>query len=410
VRSRYPTRNSRIYSVSNNTILEIVVPKKKKIVVKIGSSLLANSEKLTLRYAFINGLMSDIAQLQAEGHDIILTSSGSVALGLNMVGKRPEDAGIMDKQAAAACGQPLLMNAYRQVASEHDMNVAQMLVTVEDMEERRRFLNIKNTMLRLLESNILPIVNENDSIATRDLRVGDNDRLSAKVAQMVEADTLMILTSVEGLYDRDPSDPEAKFIYEVEDVSQHLESTTGISELGSGGMLTKMHAANMAQNAGVETIIANGIIERPISSALKGERRFTRCLVSGETASPLKIWLSNRLQVSGSLVVTDDMAKTLVAGDCGIGRADVISIQGDFTKGDVLHVYNESGTEIARGLTNFSSEETMLMARHIDMPVEDVIGYKTKSDVIAAENMLILEENHLTLDAPEHEQKVVVQM
>ena len=181
------------------------MPKKKKIVVKIGSSLLANSEKLTLRYAFMNGLMSDLAQLQKEGHDIILTSSGSVALGLNMVDKRPEDAGILDKQAAAACGQPLLMNAYRQVASEHDMDVAQMLVTVDDMEDRRRFLNIKNTMYRLFENDIVPILNENDSIATRDLRVGDNDRLSAKIAQMVEADALIILTSVEpGRCDFDP--------------------------------------------------------------------------------------------------------------------------------------------------------------------------------------------------------------
>ncbi len=382
--------------------------KKKKIVVKIGSSLLANSDRLTLRFAFMNGLMSDLAQLQKEGHDIILTSSGSVALGLNMVGKRPEDAGLLDKQAAAACGQPLLMNAYRQVASEHGMDVAQMLVTAGDMEERRRFLNIKNTMLRLFENNIMPIINENDSIATHDLRVGDNDRLSAKVAQMVEADVLVILTSVEGLYDRDPSDPDAKFIHEVEDVTAHLESTTGISTLGSGGMLTKMHAANMAQNAGVETIIAEGIIERPVSSVLKGERRFTRCLVTGKTASPLKVWLSNRLQVSGTLVVSNEVAASVIAGDCGISRSDVISIQGDFTKGDVLHVYDEDGTEFARGLTNFSSDETMLMARHLDMPVEDVIGYRTKSDVIGAENMLILEDNHLLHDAPEHDQKIVV--
>ena len=386
------------------------MPKKKKIVVKIGSSLLANSDRLTLRYAFMNGLMSDLAQLQKEGHDIILTSSGSVALGLNMIGKRPEDAGIMDKQAAAACGQPLLMNAYRQVASEHGMDVAQMLVTAGDMEERRRFLNIKNTMLRLFESDIMPIINENDSVATHDLRVGDNDRLSAKVAQMVEADVLVILTSVEGLYDRDPSDPNAKFIAEVEDVSAHLESTTGISALGSGGMLTKMQAANMAQNAGVETIIADGIIERPVSSVLNNERRYTRCLVTGETASPLKVWLSNRLQVSGTLVIPNKVAASVKAGECGINRRDVLSIQGDFTKGDVLHVYDEDGTEVARGLTNFSSEETMLMARHIDMPVEDVIGYKTKSDVIAAENILVLEDNHLPLDAPEHDQKVVVQM
>ncbi|MBB3995933.1 glutamate 5-kinase [Sulfitobacter undariae] len=381
---------------------------KKKIVVKIGSSLLANSDNLTLRYAFINGLLSDLAQLQTEGHDIILTSSGSVALGLNMVGKRPEEAGVLDKQAAAACGQPLLMNAYRQVASEYDLQVAQMLVTVEDMEESRRFLNIKNTMLRLFENDILPIINENDSVATRDLRVGDNDRLSAKVAQMVEADQLIILTSVEGLYDRDPSEADAKFIHEIEDVSEHLESTTGISALGSGGMLTKMHAANMAQNAGVETIIAEGIIERPVSSVLKNERRFTRCLVSGVTASPLKIWLSNRLQVSGTLVVSNEVAAGIVGRKQGVSRMDVISIQGDFTKGDVLHIYNEDGEEVARGLTNFSSEETMLMARHLDMPVEDVIGYKTKSDVVGAENILVLEENHLQLDAPEHDQKVVI--
>ena len=384
------------------------MPKKKKIVVKIGSSLLANSDKLTLRYAFMNGLLSDLAQLQKEGHDIILTSSGSVALGLNMVGKRPEEAGILDKQAAAACGQPLLMNAYRQLASEHDMDVAQMLVTVEDMEDRRRFLNIKNTMMRLFENDIVPIINENDSVATHDLRVGDNDRLSAKVAQMVQADLLVILTSVEGLYDRDPSDPDAVFIEEIEDVSEHLESTTSISALGSGGMLTKMQAANMAQNAGVETIIAEGIIERPVSSVLKNERRYTRCLVTGETASPLKVWLSNRLQVAGTLVVSNDVAASVIAGNCGITRGDIISIQGSFVKGDVLHVYNEVGEEVARGLTNFSSEETMLLARHLDMPVENVIGYKTKSDIIGVENTLVLDDSHLPLLAPEDDQKLVV--
>ncbi|MBT8411014.1 MAG: glutamate 5-kinase [Octadecabacter sp.] len=383
------------------------MPKKKKIVVKIGSSLLAHDENLTLRYAFINGLLSDLAKLQQEGHDIILTSSGSVALGLNMVGRRPEEAGILDKQAAAACGQPLLMNAYRQIASEHNMDVAQMLVTVDDMEDRRRFLNIKNTMMRLFENDILPIINENDSVATRDLRVGDNDRLSAKVAQMVEADQLIILTSVEGLYDRDPSDPEAVFISEIDDVSEHLESTTGISALGSGGMLTKMQAANMAQNAGVETIIAEGIIESPVSTVLNNERRFTRCLVTGKTASPLMVWLSNRLQVSGTLVIPNDVAVAVAAGNCGIGRNDVVALQGDFTKSDVLHVYNEDGDEVARGLTNFSSEETMLMARHLDMNVEDVIGYKTKSDIIGAENLLVLDETHLPLDAPEEDQRVI---
>ena len=384
--------------------------KKKRIVVKIGSSLLANEEKLTLRYAFMNGLMADLGDLQDQGYEIILTSSGSVALGLNMIGKRPEEAGILDKQAAAACGQPLLMNAYRQVANEYNFDVAQMLVTVEDMEERRRFLNIKNTMLRLFENQILPIINENDSIATRDLKVGDNDRLSAKVAQMVEADHLIILTSVEGLYDRDPSEPGAQFIEEIEDVSEHLESTKSISELGSGGMLTKMLAANMAQNAGVETIIADGIIERPISSVLNNERRHTRCLASGKAASPLMIWLSNRLQVAGTLVVTDEAVRAITAKERGLQRDDLGSIQGEFSKGDVLHVYDEQGNEFARGLTNFSSEETILMARNPEMEIEDVIGYKTKSAVVGAENILILEDHHLQLDAPEEDDKPVISL
>lgn len=384
--------------------------KKKRIVVKIGSSLLANEEKLTLRYAFMNGLMADLGDLQDQGYEIILTSSGSVALGLNMIGKRPEEAGILDKQAAAACGQPLLMNAYRQVANEYNFDVAQMLVTVEDMEERRRFLNIKNTMLRLFENQILPIINENDSIATRDLKVGDNDRLSAKVAQMVEADHLIILTSVEGLYDRDPSEPGAQFIEEIEDVSEHLESTKSISELGSGGMLTKMLAANMAQNAGVETIIADGIIERPISSVLNNERRHTRCLASGKAASPLMIWLSNRLQVAGTLVVTDEAVRAITAKERGLQRDDLVSIQGEFSKGDVLHVYDEQGNEFARGLTNFSSEETILMARNPEMEIEDVIGYKTKSAVVGVENILILEDHHLQLDAPEEDDKPVISL
>lgn len=384
------------------------MPKNKKIVIKIGSSLLAHSDRLTLRYGFINGFLSDLSQLMSEGYDIVLTSSGSVALGLNMIGKRPEEAGILDKQAAAACGQPLLMNAYKQVASEHDMSVAQMLVTVDDMEDRRRFLNIKNTVLRLFENGILPIINENDTVTTRELRVGDNDRLAAKVAQMIDADTLIILTSVEGLYDRDPSLPGAVFISEISDVSEHLASTTGTSSLGSGGMLTKMQAANMAQNAGCETIIAEGIIERPVSSVLKNERRHTKCLATGKSGSPLKVWLSNRLQMAGTLVVSDAVAQAIVAGARGVNRSEVISLQGDFTKGDVLHIYGEDGNECARGLANFSSEETMMLARNAEQEVEDVLGYKTKSAIISAENMLVLEDCHLPWEAPSDEPKLVV--
>ena len=191
-------------------------------------------------------------------------------------------------------------------------------------------------------------------------------------------------------------------------MSEHLESTKSISELGSGGMLTKMLAANMAQNAGVETIIADGIIERPISSVLNNERRHTRCLASGRGASPLMIWLSNRLQVAGTLVVSDEAVRAITAKERGLQRDDLVSIQGEFSKGDVLHVYDEQGNEFARGLTNFSSEETILMARNPEMEIEDVIGYKTKSAVVGVENILILEDHHLQLDAPEEGDKPVI--
>ena len=202
------------------------------------------------------------------------------------------------------------MNAYKQVASEHGTSVAQMLVTVDDMENQRRFLNIKNTVLRLFENNMLPI-------------------------------------------------------------------------------------------------IAEAIIERPVSSVLQRERRHTRCLVTSVTASPLMVWLSNRLHMAGTIVVSDAVASAIVAGRRGLNRGDVISLQGDFTKGDVLHIYGENGDECARGLISFSSEETMMLARNADQPVEDVLVYKTKSAIISAENMLVLEERHQLRDAPLDDRKLV---
>lgn len=379
----------------------------KRIVVKIGSSLLADSEQLTLRYAFMHGLLSDIAKLKKQGYDVVLMSSGAVALGLNAVGKSPEDAGLLDKQAAAACGQLLLLNAYKQVAHEFGFDIAQILVTVGDMEERRRFINAKNTIERLFENGIMPIVNENDTLTTQELRVGDNDRLAAKVAQMIQADHLVLLTSIDGLYDRPPSDPDARFIERLEDVSDYLSATEGTSVLGSGGMLTKLQAANMAQHAGCSTIIAEGIIERPLLSVLDGERRHTKCVAKGTPQSAWKVWLTNRLQVAGSLVLRQDAAVALTEEVTPIKHTDIISIQGNFQKGDILHVYDEEGREIARGLTNFSSEETLVLARYPEASTAELLGYTAVPDVITTKNMVVLEENHLPWEAPTEDQQVV---
>lgn len=381
----------------------------KRIVVKIGSSLLANPELLTPRWGFMQRLLEDVTRLRSQGYEVILCSSGAVALGLNMLGETPESAGLRDKQAAAACGMPLLLNAYKQVAMEYGFDIAQVLVTLRDLEDRKRFLNTKNTVHRLLEANILPIVNENDSITTVEIRVGDNDRLAAKVAQMVEAQHLVILTCIDGLYDRHPEEPGAKLVEEVHDVSDYIGVTEGTSDLGSGGMLTKMQAANMAQNAGCTTLIGNGEHDEPVSSLLENRRPHTRCVASTKPATAWAAWLTDRLQVAGSLVVSDEAAKRLQEGRSRIMRADIRSIQGLYVKGDVIHIYNEEGTELARGLTNFTAEETRVLASNPDLPPKQLLGYQTAATIVSANNLIVLEDHHLPWDSPDDDMLVPVE-
>jgi len=380
----------------------------KRIVVKIGSSLLANPDLLTPRWAFMQRLLEDVTKLRNDGYEVVLCSSGAVALGLNMLNETPETAGLRDKQAAAACGMPLLLNAYKQVAHEFGFDIAQVLVTLQDMEERKRFLNTKNTVHRLLQGEILPIVNENDSITTEEIRVGDNDRLAAKVAQMIQADHLVILTCIDGLYDRNPEEPGAKLVEEVHDVSEYIAVTEGTSSLGSGGMLTKMQAANMAQNAGCTTLIANGEHEAPVSSVLFNERPHTKCLAHTKPASAWATWLTDRLQIAGSIVIRDELANSLSHSPEHILHEDIISIQGQYLKGDVIHVYDEKGDEIARGMTNFSSEETMVLARHPEISPKELLGYQTGGTVISRENLIVLEDRHLLWDKPDQETMVEV--
>jgi glutamate 5-kinase len=371
----------------------------KRLVVKIGSSLLANPEHLTPRFGFMQRLLQDVARLREGGYDVILCSSGAVALGLNMVGAKPESAGLTDKQAAAACGMPLLLNAYKQVAHEYGFDIAQILLTLGDFEDHRRFLNTKNTVHRLLKAGIVPIVNENDTITTEEIRVGDNDRLAAKIAQMVQAQEFVILTGVDGLYDRNPSEPGARLVEELVDVSEYLEATKGTSTLGTGGMLTKLQAANMAQNAGCTTFIANGEADVPLSSVLNGERPCTRCVAHAEPGSTWKTWLTDRLQMAGSVTVAKAIADDLGRGT-GVRRQDVLSMTGDFTRGDVLHVYDDAGAERARGLSEFTSEETRVLIVNPDLPAEQLLGYQTRSQLIRPDNLIVLDDRHLPWDAP----------
>lgn len=373
---------------------------RKTLVVKIGSALLANQDLLTPRYGFLQRLMEDIAALRADGWNVLVCSSGSVALGLRIIGETPQSAGVSDKQAAAACGMPLLLNAYKQVGHEFGFDIAQVLLTLGDFEDHRRFLNTRNTVHRLLEAGVMPIVNENDTITTEEIRVGDNDRLAAKVAQMVGASDFIILTGVDGLYDRNPDDPDARFVEEVEDVSQYMDATKGKSTLGTGGMATKLQAANMAQEAGVTTWIAQGEVDRPLSRVLSGEGRATRVVPNPEPLSGWDSWIANRLQMAGSIVVSERVADEVVQGGRPIRRADVVSADGDFTRGDVLHVYDSKGLERARGLSDFTSEELRVMINNPDTDAEQLLGYRTKGEIIRDNNLVALDTRHLLWDAP----------
>lgn len=367
----------------------------KRLVVKIGSGLLANADRLTPRFGFMQRLMDDIARLRDDGYDVIIASSGAVALGLRTVGARPETAGLSDKQAAAACGMPQLLNAYKQIGHEFGLEIAQVLLTLGDFEDHRRYLNTRNTVNRLLKSRIVPIVNENDTITTEEIRVGDNDRLAARIAQMVEADEFIILTQVDGLYDRDPSEEGAQLVEEVHDVNEYIAAASGKSTLGTGGMLTKLQAANMAQNAGCTTYIAHGEAEHPLTSVLDGSRRCTRLVAQSEPGSQWKAWLANRLQMAGSLVITAEAAARLGQGE-PIHRTDVVRMDGDFTRGDVLHIFDEDNVERARGLSDFTSEETRSMIANPDLPADQLLGYQTQAEIVRPKNLVVLENHHLT--------------
>ena len=396
--TKQPRRWTRGVCASIYRIERFFVSKIQRVVIKIGSSLLTDEVRLTVRWAFMQRTLEDIADLVEDGYEVIVCSSGAVALGMRTIGVTPATAGLRDKQAAAACGMPLLLNAYKQVGHEHDLNIAQVLVTLGDFEDHPRFLNTKNTLHRLLAANVVPIINENDTITTEEIRVGDNDRLAAKVAQMVEAQHFVILTGVDGLYDRNPDEPGAQFIDVVHDVSDYIAATEEVSTLGTGGMYTKMQAANMAQNAGCTTLIANGNADSPISSVLKGERRCTKFVAHDQPTDSWSAWLTNRLQMAGSIVVTAEMVDAIVDGSRPISRTDVIEVSGNFVKGDVIHIYDEEGVERARGMVDFSSEETEILVRNLEIPVKQLLGYHSRAVLVEKTNMISVDDRHISWD------------
>ncbi len=365
------------------------LPKYHRLVIKVGSSLLIDADgHVNLRW--LGGLATDIADLQQSGHDVLVVSSGAIAIGSTILGMNKRKARLEDLQAAAAAGQAQLVNAYQSAFAAHQINVAQILLTPDDTENRRRFLNARGTLSRLLEHSVVPIINENDTVATEEIRYGDNDRLAARVAQLVLADALILLSDVDGLYTEDPNiNSSAEHIPEVrsitDDVTRMASETR--SDVGSGGMATKVQAARIATHAGCSTVVMSGAIMRPLE-ALAAGGRCTVFRAEGTPAAARKQWLAGVLEVSGELRLDDGAARALLDGG-SLLPVGLVEVVGSFRRGDVVTLVNAAGAEIGRGLAEYSNTEaTQLIGCHSEN-IEARLGYRGRTVMIHRDQLVI---------------------
>jgi glutamate 5-kinase len=361
----------------------------RRLVVKIGSTLLVDDANRFNRN-WLHDLAEDVAALRAAGHQVLIVSSGAVAIGSNVLGINPRRSRLEELQAAAAAGQVQLVHAYQDALERHDIRAAQVLLTPDDTEVRRRFLNARGTLEKLLEHDVVPVINENDTVATDELRYGDNDRLAARVAQMVLADGLILLSDVDGLYTADPrSNAEARFIDSVEKISEEHFAMAGDSgsSLGSGGMRTKLQAAAIATNAGCTTIIASGAIERPIH-ALAGGARCTVFAAEATPAAARKQWLAGVLDVCGKLRLDAGAAAALENGN-SLLPVGIVEVIGQFRRGDAVTLIAADGQELGRGLAAYASDEAVAITGCRSEQVEAKLGYRGRSVMVHRDDMVL---------------------
>lgn len=361
----------------------------RRLVIKVGSSLLTGDDGHVHR-RWLEGLANDVAMLHGQGHEILIVSSGAIAIGSTILGINRRRARLEDLQAAAAAGQVQLVHAYQEVLDEHGIIAAQVLLTPGDTENRRRFLNARSTLLRLLDRSVVPVINENDTVATEEIRYGDNDRLAARVAQLVMADVLILLSDVDGLYNADPTqNKDAAHIAEVHQITDEILAVAGEtrSAVGSGGMATKVQAARIATHAGCSTIVTSGAIERPLS-ALGAGGRFTIFHAEGTPVSARKQWLAGALDVRGALRLDAGATRALRAGG-SLLPVGVVSVGGDFRRGDVVSVLDSNGMEFGRGLAEYSSEEAVLIAGCQSEQIEERLGYRGRDVMLHHDELVV---------------------
>ena len=378
--------------MSNKDIRKKILGKVRRIVVKVGSSILASVEK-GLHYEVFSHLAKEISDLKRQGYEIVLVSSGAIAAGMEKMGYKTRPQAITLKQATAAVGQTRLMNIYENYFSRFQQMVAQVLLTHDDLSHRRRFLNARNTLLTLLELGIIPIINENDTVVVDEIKFGDNDNLSALITNLIGADLLIILTDIEGLCDSDPRvNPNARCIPLVEDTDVDMGGIVGEtkSEMSVGGMISKIQAARKASRFGIPTVVARGTKEGVLHQILKGKEIGTLILSKGEALSSRKHWIAFNPKPKGDVTVDDGAKKAIVHKGKSLLSSGVVKIKGSFDRGDLVTCLGPRGKEFARGLVNYSATELEKIKGLRSDQIESILGYKYSDEVIHRDDLVVL--------------------
>lgn len=364
----------------------------KRIVIKIGSALLTDGGK-GLNLNAVTEWVEQMATLKQQGIEVILVSSGAVAEGMVRLGLKERPKHLHELQAAASVGQMGLVQTFESRFQCHGLHTAQVLLTHDDLSDRQRYLNARSTLLALLEFNVIPVINENDAVATDEIRFGDNDTLGALVANLVEADLLIILTDQLGLFDADPSvHQNAKLITEISADDSRLEAMAGESRsgLGRGGMATKVAAAKLASRSGASTIIASGDEASVIAKVIAGEALGTHLYSRLEPLAARKQWLLGGLQLRGYLQLQDSAIKDLKSSERSLLANDVLAVKGSFSRGELVACINAEGAEFARGLVNYKSAEADLIKGHTSEQFIDILGYCDDEELIHLDNLVLV--------------------
>lgn len=372
---------------SENSGAASVLDGYQRITVKVGSSLLVDPE-MGLKRQWLSSLVSDIGILARQGKDVLVVSSGAIALGRTILGLGHRKLKLEESQAAASAGQIALSGAWSDALNTEGLHSGQILLTLGDTEERRRYLNARATISTLLKLGAVPIINENDTIATSEIRYGDNDRLAARVAAMVGSDLLVLLSDVDGLYDKPPAtSSDANLISVVDDITPSIEAMAGdaASGLSRGGMKTKIEAAKIATRSGAAMIIATGKTDYPLA-AIENGAIHTLFKPASDPVRAYKSWIAGKLEPSGRLVIDDGAEKALNRGK-SLLSVGIKTVEGDFARGDTVSVVNSAGNEIARGLVAYDAADAVRIAGKQSAEIEDVLGYEARAAVIHRDDM-----------------------